>query len=132
MNLGSQAESALRQWEQSVLLSDSPSSDISFSTPDFIRATSKLCVPEGPMRNPVTVYFLIFLEHLENPKVLKLSTFHGHRINVLFSMAAAVFDHRKDIEEFIDSYFDDKQNRLVSSVAAYLSNDVFVVGQWVL
>lgn len=58
---------------------------------------------------------------------LKLCTFYGHIINVIFSMGAAVFFHRNHISEFINEYFEDK-NLLVSSVYNYLNNPVFLAG----
>ena len=64
---------------------------------------------------------------LESPVNLKLCTFHGHRITVIFSMSAAVFLHRNHISEFLNEYFADK-NLLVSSVYNYLNNPVFLAG----
>jgi len=67
--------------------------------------------------------FKTFLCQLDSPVNLKLCTFHGHRINIIFSMGAAVFFHRNHISEFIKEYFEDK-NLLVSSVYNYLNNPV--------
>ncbi|CAC5409987.1 unnamed protein product [Mytilus coruscus] len=46
VNLGSQAEAALKEWAKTIIVSDTlPSDSFSHSTPDFIRASTKLCVP---------------------------------------------------------------------------------------
>ncbi|CAG2222461.1 unnamed protein product [Mytilus edulis] len=46
VNLGTQAEAALKEWAKTIIVSDTlPSDSFSHSTPDFIRASTKLCVP---------------------------------------------------------------------------------------
>ncbi|CAC5406236.1 unnamed protein product [Mytilus coruscus] len=46
VNLGSQAEAALKEWSKTIIVSDTlPSDSFSHSTSDFIRASTKLCVP---------------------------------------------------------------------------------------
>ena len=69
----------------------------------------------------------LFICQLDSPVNLKLCTLHGHRINVIFSMGAAVFCHRNHISEFMNEYFEDK-NLLVSSVYNHLNNSVFLAG----
>ena len=69
----------------------------------------------------------LFLCQLDSPVNLKLCTLHGHIINVIFSMGAAVFFHRKHISEFINEYFEDK-NLLASSVYNHLNNPLFLAG----
>jgi len=58
-----------------------------------------------------------------------MSAFHGHRINLLFAMGAAVFFHRSHIRDFIDTFFNKTQrNQLINSVSNYLDNPVYVAG----
>jgi hypothetical protein len=68
------------------------------------------------------------LNQLKSPVELKQTIFHGHRINLFFSMGASVFFdiffyHRNHIKEFIEVYFNkEDRNRLVSSVYNYVNN----------
>lgn len=129
VNLGSQAETALKLWEKSVLISDLEDSHVnSMNTPDFIRASTKLCVPGADEKSGYGTLFSSFIENLDPPINLKMSTFHGHRINILFSMGASVFYHRHHIKEFIDTYFPERPNRLVSCISSYISNNVYLAG----
>jgi hypothetical protein len=74
--------------------------------------------------------FKSYLDSLNPPVTLEMSTFHGHHINVLFSMGAAVFYHRHHISDFINSYFLSctGQNNLVTCVSNYLNNNVYIAG----
>jgi hypothetical protein len=48
-------------------------------------------------------YSLLFETYLKSctpPVALQMSTFYGHRINILFFMAAAVYYHNDDIKDF--------------------------------
>jgi E1A/CREB-binding protein len=136
VNLGTQAENALKQWEKSVVIAESSSNFIkgsyNFSTnaPDFIRASTKLCVPGADQKSGYGLLFKSYLDSLNPPVTLEMSTFHGHRINVLFSMGAAVFYHRHHISDFINSYFLSctGQNNLVTCVSNYLNNNVYIAG----
>ncbi|CAG2222466.1 unnamed protein product [Mytilus edulis] len=129
VNLGTQAEAALKEWAKTIIVSDTlPSDSFSHSTPDFIRASTKLCVPGADHKSGYGLLFNSYLESLTPPIKQNMSTFYGHRINVLFSMAASVFYHAKHIKEFIELYFDDKQNNLVSCVANYVNNNVYLAG----
>lgn len=129
VNLGSQAEAALKEWAKTIIVSDTLLSDsFSHSTPDFIRASTKLCVPGADHKSGDGLLFNFYLESLTPSIKQNMSTFYGHRINILFSMAASVFYHEKHIKEFIELYFDDKQNNLVSCVANYLNNNVYLAG----
>ena len=131
VNLGSQAEAALKEWERAIIASDDllpESGTWSVSTPDFIRAATKLCVPGADQKSGYGLLFHSYLQSLDPPSALKMSTFYGHRINVLFSMAASVFYHSRHIKDFTSVYFDEKQNNLVSSVTHYVSNKVYLAG----
>ncbi|VDI15710.1 Hypothetical predicted protein [Mytilus galloprovincialis] len=130
VNLASQAESGLKLWEQSVLESESfHQFTYNQNTSDFIRASTKLCVPGADEKSGYGQLFLTFLKQLDIPVDLKMSTFHGHRINLLFSMGAAVFFHREHIKEFIDSFFSiTERNSLITSVYHYVDNPVYLAG----
>ncbi|CAG2215742.1 unnamed protein product [Mytilus edulis] len=87
VNFATQAESGLKLWEQNILESVDCSSFFSPSCCDFIRASTKLCVPGADEKSGYGLLFKTFLNQLEPPVDLQLTTFHGHRINLLFSMA---------------------------------------------
>ncbi|VDI62003.1 Hypothetical predicted protein [Mytilus galloprovincialis] len=128
-SLGTQAEAALKEWAKTIIVSDTlPSNSFSQSTPDFIRASTKLCVPGADHKSGYGLLFNSYLESLTPPIKQNMSTFYGHRIYILFSMAASVFYHAKHIQELIELYFDDKQNNLVSCVANYVNNNVYLAG----
>lgn len=130
VNFASQAESGLKLWEQNVLESDD-CNNIFFNPNccDFIRATTKLCVPGADEKSGYGLLFKSYLNQLETPVDLKLTTFHGHRINLLFSMGASVFYHRNDINNFIELYFNkEDRNRLVKAVYSYVNNPVYLAG----
>ena len=132
VNLATQAETALKEWEKSVTMSDemdpNPHTCMSFSTPDFIRATTKLCVPGADQKSGYGLLFKSYLDSLDDPVELQLSTFHGHRINILFSMAASVYFHINDIRDFCKTYFNEKSNLLVASISFYTSSNVHIAG----
>ena len=128
VNLGSQAEAALTEWIKTIVISDTLSKDwCSTSTPYFFRAATKLCVPGADQKSGYGLLFKSYLDSLTPPVELKMSTFYGHRINILFSMAASVFYHASHIKDFTDLYFD-KQNNLVSCVSNYVKNNVYLAG----
>lgn len=129
VNLGTHSEALLKEWAKTIIVSDTlPSDSFSHNTPDFIRASTKLCVPGADHKSGYGLLFNSYLDSLTSPIKQNMSTFYGHRINVLFSIAASVFYHAKHIKEFIELYFDDKQNNLVSCVANYVNNNVYLAG----
>ncbi|CAC5363152.1 unnamed protein product [Mytilus coruscus] len=129
VNCATQAESGLKLWEQNVLESDDFSSYFSPSSCDFIRASTKLCVPGADEKSGYGLLFKTFLNQLEPPDDLQLTTFHGHRINLLFSMGASVFHHRNLIKLFIENYFNkEDRNKLLCAVYNYVNNPVYLAG----
>lgn len=111
VNLGTQAENALKEWEKYVVIAESSSNFIKGSyniftnAPDFIRASSNLCVPEADQKSGYGLLFKSYIDSLNPPVPLEMSTFHGHRIHVLFSMGAAVFYHRHHIRGIYKQYW---------------------------
>ncbi|VDI17302.1 Hypothetical predicted protein [Mytilus galloprovincialis] len=94
VNFASQAEIGLKQWEKNISnLDNVENNNVNFtynqSTTDFIRACCKLCVPGADEKSGYGSLFRTFLT--DNNIDLKLTTFHGHRINLLFAMGASVF-----------------------------------------
>ncbi|CAG2211638.1 unnamed protein product [Mytilus edulis] len=129
VNFATQAESGLKLWEQNILESVDCSSFFSPSCCDFIRASTKLCVPGADEKSGYGLLFKTFLNQLEPPVDLQLTTFHGHRINLLFSMGASVFHHRNHIKLFIENYFNkEDRNRLLCAVYNYVNNPVYLAG----
>ncbi|CAC5399448.1 unnamed protein product [Mytilus coruscus] len=129
VNFATQAESGLKLWEQNILESVDCSSFFSPSCCDFIRASTKLCVPGADEKSGYGLLFKTFLNQLEPPVDLQLTTFHGHRINLLFSMGASVFHHRNHIKLFIENYFNKEDlNRLLCAVYNYVNNPVYLAG----
>ncbi|CAC5361729.1 unnamed protein product [Mytilus coruscus] len=92
-------------------------------------ASTKLCVPGADEKSGYGLLFKTFLNQLEPPVDLQLTTFHGHRINLLFSMGASVFHHRNHIKLFIENYFNkEDRNRLLCAVYNYVNNPVYLAG----
>ena len=99
------------------------------STFDFIRASTKLCVPGADEKSGYGLLFKSYLDQLEPPVALKMCTFHGHRINLLFAMGASVFFHRNHMKDFINVYFNkEDRNRLLGAVYNYLNNPMYLAG----
>ena len=48
-------------------------------------------MPGADEKSGYGLLFKTFLNQLKSPVELKLTTFHGHRINLLFSMGGSVF-----------------------------------------
>ncbi|CAC5387839.1 unnamed protein product [Mytilus coruscus] len=128
VNLGSQAEIALKGWAKAIILRNTFDWGVA-STPDFIRATTKLCVPGADQKSGYGFLFETYLKSCVPPVKLHMSTFYGHRINILFSMTAAVCYHNDQIKDFLSTYFEEKSsNKLVSCVSHYVNNKVYVAG----
>lgn len=88
----------MKQWEKSIVTESSSEFikgsyiyNVSSNFADFIRASTKHCLPGAD------------LDSLNQTATLELSTFNGHRINVLFYMNATVFYYRDHIRDFINS-----------------------------
>ncbi|CAC5426130.1 unnamed protein product [Mytilus coruscus] len=132
VNFASQAEIGLKQWEKNISnLDNVEDNNVNFtynqSTTDFIRACCKLCVPGADEKSGYGSLFRTFLS--DNNIDLKLTTFHGHRINLLFAMGASVFFHKDNIYEFIDLYFEkENRNNLLKAVANYVKNPMYLAG----
>jgi len=103
VNFAAQAESGLKLWEENILeMNDIEHS--SFYNPncfDFVRATTTLCVPGADEKYGYGLLFKTFLNQLKSPVELKLTTFHGHRINLLFSMGASGFFYHRYLLKYI-------------------------------
>lgn len=92
VNFASQAEAGLKQWEKNVTnFDDECPQKFTYNqcTTDFIKASCKLCVPGADEKSGYGLLFQTFLNELDIH--LKMTTFHGHRINLFFAMGAAVF-----------------------------------------
>ncbi|CAC5420536.1 unnamed protein product [Mytilus coruscus] len=78
--------------------------------------------------NEKSGYGSLFRTFLSDNNIdLKLTTFHGHRINLLFAMGASVFFHKDNIYELIDLYFE-KENRNNLLKANYVKNSMYLAG----
>ncbi|CAG2192103.1 unnamed protein product [Mytilus edulis] len=76
MKKRSQAEAALKEWAKTIIVSDTlPSDSFSHSTPDFIRASTKLCVPGADHKSGYGLLFNSYLESLTPPIKQNMSTF---------------------------------------------------------
>ena len=128
VNLGSQAEIALKEWAKAIIITDTFDWGVA-STPDFIRARTKLCAPGADQKSGYSLLFETYLKSCTPPVALQMSTFYGHRIHMLFSMAAAVYYHNDHIKDFLSTYFEDKSsNKLVVCVSHYVNNKVYLAG----
>lgn len=130
VNFGSQSESGLKIWEHAALGDvNTTESAIPKTTSNFIRAATKLCVPGADEKSGYGLLFTTYLENLDNPVTSKLHSFHGHRINIIFSLGATVYFHHQQIAHFIQEYFEDAQkNKLVSAVESYVKTPVYLAG----
>ncbi|KAL5011134.1 hypothetical protein ScPMuIL_013439 [Solemya velum] len=129
VNLGTQAESALKVWEQVAIDCTDSSQQDGKSTVQFIRATTKLCVPGADEKSGYGLLFDTYLKSLTDPVISKLHTFHGHRINIVFSLGAAVYYHHQQIANFVKDYFSpDQKNKLVLAVEACVNSSVYIAG----
>jgi hypothetical protein len=117
VNLGSQAEIALKEWAKAIIITDTFDWGVA-STPDFIRATTKLCAPGADQKSGFSLLFETYLKSCTPPVALQMSTFYGHRINILFSMAAAVYYHNDHIKDFCLHIL--KTNQVINSWCAFL------------
>ena len=72
--------------------------------PVILLFSTTLCVPGPDQKSGYWLLFKWYLDSLNQPVTLEMSI-HGHHINILFSMGAAVFYHRDHMRDFINSYF---------------------------
>ena len=79
VNLGSQAKIALKEWAKAIIITDTFDWGVA-STPDFIRATTKLCAPGADQKSGYSLLFETYLKSCTPPVALQMSTFYGHRI----------------------------------------------------
>jgi hypothetical protein len=65
VNLGSQAEIALKEWAKAIIITDTFDWGVA-STPDFIRATTKLCAPGADQKSGYSLLFDLIIHIMRN------------------------------------------------------------------
>lgn len=78
----------------------------------LVRTAVKALHPRGCEQSGAAADFLAFLQ--EKERLLMLVPYKGNRFNILFYNAAAVYYHRQDIQQFLESL--PSRNRLLSAV----------------
>lgn len=126
-NLAPAADKALAAYELSVC--EDPQNPESYQTYGsgthrLVRSAAKAFTQRGCDKAGVHSYFETFLRGRGQEN--HLVTFHGHRFNIAFYDAAAVYYHRKDITEFLDAW--PNPNGLLKAVAFDVKQHVFLAG----
>lgn len=126
-NLAPAADKALVAYELSVC--DDPQNPESFQSHGsgahrLVRSAAKAFTQRGCDKAGVHSYFEAFLRGRGQEN--HLLTFHGHRFNIVFYDAAAVYYHRKDITEFLNAW--PNPNGLLKAVAFDIRQNVFLAG----
>lgn len=126
-NLAPAADKALAAYELSVCEDpQNPESYQSYGsgTHRLVRSAAKAFTQRGCDKAGVHSYFETFLRSRGQEN--HLVTFHGHRFNIAFYDAAAVYYHRKDITEFLDAW--PNPNGLLKAVTFDVTQHVFLAG----
>ena len=127
MNLGEEANKALKLFEHAATESRNPLAFLSSNESGSCRLTRTACEafhPHGSQTAGVSEYFDVHLS--ENGVESKLVEFIGNLFNIIFYSSAAVFYHNSHIQDFLFKW--PSPNRLLQLVAKDIVEPVYLAG----
>ena len=127
MNLGEEANKALKLFEHAATESRNPLAFLSSNESGSCRLTRTACEafhPHGSQTAGVSEYFDVHLS--ENGVESKLVEFIGNRFYTIFYNSAAVFYHKSHIPDFLFKW--PSPNRLLQLVAKDIVEPVYLAG----
>lgn len=125
VNLGEEANKALKLFEQAATESRNPLAFLSSNESGSCRLTRTACEafhPRGSQTAGVSEYFDVHLS--ENGVESKLVEFIGNRFYIIFYNSAAVFYHKSHISDFLFKW--PSPNRLLQLVAKDIVEPVYL------
>ena len=125
-NFAPAGEKGLAAYESAVCSGQNPHSfgEDGSGTFCLVRTAAKAFTKRGCDKAGIHSYFECFLQG--RGKHNQFVTFSGHRFNIAFHDAAAVYYHREDIKDMLQSW--PNPNLLLKSVLFDISEKVFIAG----
>ena len=125
-NFAPAADRGLAAYEAAVCSGQNPHSfeDSGSGTFRLVRTSAKALTQRGCEKSGIHSYFKTFLDGRE--KKNHILTYHGHRFNIVFHDAGAVFYHAGDIKDILLKW--PNPNKLLKSIVFDIQEKVYLAG----